>query len=222
VSDYQIVAGIALPARDRHFAERLPQAPQFDGCATYQLAKLDRALEHCPRRGVAVDVGAQVGLWARVLAARFERVEAIEPAPEHAECLRRNTAGWANVQIHEIALGEAPGRLPLQRIAGVATALVCPQDCDADFWVPACRLDDLGLGPMDFLKIDCEGYEYFVVAGGERTIRRDRPVIVIEQKKRYVARYGLDRRQPAVKLLQSWGAVEFWAKAGDHCLGWVA
>jgi FkbM family methyltransferase len=52
--------------------------------------------------------------------------------------------------------------------------------------VSLARLDDLGLEP-DFIKIDVQGLEYRVLAGGLETIRKYRPVIMAE-----TTRYGSD------------------------------
>lgn len=212
----QLVAGMYLPAYDEHFAEHLRSGPLVDGRGTYQLAKLRAALDVSRRRGLAVDVGAHVGLWTRILAMEFASVVAIEPLPEHAACLRRNTAHQPNVVLHELALGAAPGRLSLERTAGIATARV---SIFGDVYVEACRLDDLRLAGVDLLKIDCEGFEHFVLRGAEETVRRDRPTIVIEQKKRRAERYGVDRLA-GVALLRSWGAELMWDMAGDYCLAW--
>jgi hypothetical protein len=46
---------------------------------------------------------------------------------------------------------------------------------------PSIRLDDLHLGPIDFIKIDVEGFELPVLKGGEETIKKWRPIICIEQ-----------------------------------------
>jgi FkbM family methyltransferase len=222
VTKTQTVAGIVLPANDLHFAEQLRSSPVVDGRGTYQLAKLRAAIAFCPgdRRRLAVDVGAHVGLWTLVLASSFEEVMAFEPLSEHVVCLRQNVQHLSNVVIRPVALGATEGQVGLRRIKDVATSQVC-EPIDAECCAPIRRLDDQWFGgPIDFLKIDAEGFEHFVVQGGSEVIRRDKPVVVLEQKKRYLARYGLDRRQPTVKLLQSWGMVEFWAKSGDHCLGW--
>ena len=80
-------------------------------------------------------------------------------------------------------------------------------------------LDSFALPQIDFLKIDCEGYEYFILKGAEQTVRRDRPCIVVEQKPGKGSMYGLDDRD-AVKLLQSWGAELKFEIAGDFCLAW--
>ncbi len=82
-------------------------------------------------------------------------------------------------------------------------------------------LDSFDLTNVDFIKIDTEGYEYFVLKGAEKTIKRDHPVIVVEQKESTKDRYGLQFEQ-AVTLLKSWGAVWRGAISGDHILHWVA
>jgi hypothetical protein len=80
-------------------------------------------------------------------------------------------------------------------------------------------MDSLDLAQIDFLKIDCEGYELFVIQGGEQTIRRDKPCIVVEQKPGKGAQFGIGD-QDAVALLQSWGATLRAKISGDFILSW--
>ncbi len=55
--------------------------------------------------------------------------------------------------------------------------------------LPLARLDDCGLQP-DFIKIDVQGLEHRVLAGGLETIRKYRPVIMAE-----TIRYGSDAHE---------------------------
>jgi hypothetical protein len=59
---------------------------------------------------------------------------------------------------------------------------------------PLVRLDDCGLQP-DFIKIDVQGLEYRVLAGGLETIRKYRPVIMAE-----TIQYGSDAHQIVAPL----------------------
>ena len=70
-----------------------------------------------------------------------------------------------------------------------------------------------------FLTIDCEGYEYRILQGAEQTIRRCRPVIVIEQKPHdaYSKQYG---QFAAVALLQEWGMIKLDQVRDDWIMGW--
>lgn len=211
-----IVAGIRLPDTDTHFGPLLEASEQVDGRGTYQLAKLRRAVALVKHMGHAVDVGAQVGLWTRVLALEFQRVTAFEPVPEFAACLKENCVGANNVELYCSALGAYTGFIDIVREAGVATARVDEGDFSSEAAVIH-PLDMAPVRPIDFLKIDAEGYETAILQGAEQTIRRDKPVVIIEQKRKRMARYGF-KPEAGVDLLRSWGAEVAWEDHGDWCL----
>lgn len=216
----QLVRGIHLPDSDMHFAEQIAANPLYRNKGTYQWAKLEAALAECgERREHAVDVGAHVGLWSRVLSYEFRSVTAFEPIPHYGDCFRRNLHLRSRVKLHRIGLGEATGTMRFSLAAdGEGSASLTPE---GEFEVEVRRLDDMLLEPVDLLKVDCEGAELGVIRGGERMIRRDKPVVIIEQKIKRVAAHGYPR-MGAVDLLLSWGAALKWSIKGDHCLAWPA
>lgn len=217
------VRGVWLPDGDDHFAYHLEQGPEFAGAGTYQFRKILAALRHCeggPCR-VAVDVGAHVGLWSRVLARHFGLVHAFEPLAHLRECLDANVADCENVRVHPVAVSNAAGVIRM-RIVEDNTGNCCVATLTESRTTPveAITLDDrTDLADLDFLKIDVEGWELYVVEGGRRLITETRPIIVVEQKPGNAERYGIGQRD-AVKRLESWGASVLWEKAGDVCLGW--
>lgn len=216
------VAGIWLPDDDTHFADYLERSPRHAGAGTYQLKKIQMAMRVMPqdRRGVAVDIGAHVGLWSRVLADKFRRVLAFEPVPDLAQCFERNLSDSYNVKLVKCAISHQSGELLFCKGDGNSgNARVAPGDDPDAFHVVSARLDDLDLPSLDFLKIDVEGWESAVLAGAEQTIRKFEPVVVIEQKPDNAERYGF-KRFTARSLLKSWGAKQLWEKSGDYCLGW--
>jgi FkbM family methyltransferase len=219
------INGIYLPDNDTHFEAHLLTAPLHRGAGTYQFSKITAALDVVPpdRRDLALDIGAHVGLWSRVLASYFQQVVAFEPIPVHIECFRVNLADFPNVDLREVALGnyrsnDVPFRAELENSGN--SRLISPRDIGDAVHVQMDVLDGIELpGPVDFIKIDVEGLELRVIQGGEHLIKRDRPFIVVEQKPGHAERYGMTQRA-AVDLLQSWGMVQKWVKAGDHCLAW--
>lgn len=197
-----------FPVRDRK-ARRLLETGE-----PYQGNRLTGALPFCRKRRLALDIGAHIGMWSVQLVEHFTQVVAFEPQSGSFAALAENVADKA-VVLHQCALGDEPGLVWLGSI-GLAAHVVPTEAPDAEL-VEVRKLDDIELPPIDFIKIDVEGFETFVLRGGEVTIRRDRPVIVIEQK--HETRYGLETNA-AVKLLRKWGAVTEWRIKNDYCLRW--
>jgi FkbM family methyltransferase len=154
-------------------------------------AVLGAAFPHVTEWGCAVDVGAHVGVWSERLAARFDRVVAFEPHPPHAARARR----LKGVEVHEAALGHESGEASLR--AGEVT--------DGQYHLGSgegtqvLTLDGVGLTAVGLVKVDVEGYEWYVLQGGAQTIERDRPVIVIEANG-LSERYGVDPDAPRTWL----------------------
>jgi FkbM family methyltransferase len=141
-----------------------------------------------PRKRVALDIGAHIGLWSRYLARNFTNVLAFEPVAENAQCFRKNLEGVSNVWLGEVAVGDVNGhfsfKMPDNGNSGMwrvdalsAYQLDLLSDAAPNNMV---RIDDMPLEYVDFIKIDTEGYEGRVLWGGQDTIRRYRPVIVFE------------------------------------------
>jgi FkbM family methyltransferase len=197
-------------------------APDFYGKPTFQFRKFAKSIPLIRNFRVAVDVGAHVGLWARVFARMFAHVDCFEPVLAHVDCLVRNIdhADLMHVSVHPQALGEAAGELTLSwraRNTGI-THVVTPQaPNDRLITVPVRTLDSYGLNDVDYLKIDVEGFEANVIKGGEATIRKCRPVIMVEQKPGNPQRYGFDQLA-ALTLLRLWGYQLAFEFSGDFCM----
>jgi len=78
---------------------------------------------------------------------------------------------------------------------------------EGDDWVIGLKLDDAQFTDVDLIKLDVEGLEWEILANGERTIRSNRPVVVLEENQRIGARYG-GAAGDARGLLQDWGMTE--------------
>ena len=216
------VRGIWLPEAEEHLIAHIERGPDFAGAGTYQLWKLQAAFPHIKNFRHAVDIGAHVGLWSRILARCFARLTAFEPIEEYRACFKENLLReqGCEVELHPFALGNSE---EVVRFAmspeNTGLTYVKTEGDGTGRQVLVRTLDSFALSQIDFLKIDCEGYEYFILQGAEETVRRDRPCIVVEQKPGKGSMYGLDDKD-AVKLLQSWGAELKFEIAGDFCLAW--
>ncbi len=143
---------------------------------------------------VFVDVGANIGYYA-VLAGRrvgpAGKVLAVEPDPHNFRLLKRNIAANAlrNVQAVRVGLGDRDGVALLQcsstnfgdhRIG-----------CSADRHHAVTRpvelttfdklLERVGVGPVDVVKMDVQGYEHHVAAGMAGALAANRRICVLTE-----------------------------------------
>jgi len=224
--------GIWLPDGDTHFTAHLDRGPMIEGAGTYQYNKFEAALALCPmdRRRTALDIGAHIWLWSRVMALHFATILAYEPVPEHIECFIRNLVIAPNnhpnarVSLFPVALGSEDGDVLITRTldnSGNAHVTVNGHNTNV-VRVKMRRLDDYVLDHhvgIDFIKIDVEGAELGVIKGAKKYILQHKPVMLVEQKFGHGQRYGYSDTA-AVDLLQTWGATVKWIKNGDYCLAW--
>lgn len=207
--------GIWLPSGELHLTQWMDEVNHLvDGKPTYQYSKLEAALRWVRNWRVAVDVGAHCGLWSMHLVKRFSEVHAFEPVQTHRDCLLKNVPG-GKLRLHACALGERAGSISIHTDASSS----------GDSWVsgdgpiPMETLDHHGLCNVDFIKLDCEGYELFALRGAEETLKRCRPCVIVEQKPGRAQKFGLPETE-AVAYLQGLGARLHKVISGDYILSW--
>jgi FkbM family methyltransferase len=142
----------------------------------YNLEELDFLRTHTPAGGVFVDVGANVGTYAMVLARHVGsngKVIAIEPHPvTHARlAFNRAASSFAQVALVAAAAGSSDGELMIETDGDNlgASHIATGQVSGKAIKVPSLRLQrilqEAGVAHVDALKIDVEGYEDRVLTG---------------------------------------------------------
>ena len=141
---------------------------------------------------VALDVGANLG-WYSVLLDRLSepgaRIFAFEPDPRSYQLLLGNLAanGATRVTPLNTALGERAGTAELHRYRDSNNGrhtLLAGDASGGTVRVPVSTLQevwsarDLGDAPIRFLKIDVEGFEYFVLRGAGALLERCQCVLL--------------------------------------------
>ncbi len=162
--------------------------PSKDGecrkAAILEISDLDKILPYCRKKGLAIQAGGNVGLWSLRLAKDFKEVLTFEPDELNLRCLEKNTAGYKNIYSLHAALGELPGKASLEKEPSNSGAHYIKEGEDFEVMM----IDSIGLLECDLIQLDIEGYELRALKGALQTIRKFRPVIVIEDKglgKRY-------------------------------------
>lgn len=190
----------------------------FKGCREslhwniWDMKCLEEALRLTRGRKVAVQAGGNLGVFAARLAEEFDAVYTFEPDALLFPLLVEN-APAENIIRFQAALGEKSSFIGTKRTTETQTHAGVTH-VDGDGIIPTMRIDDLGLNACDLLYLDIEGYELFALKGAAQTIKRHRPVIVLEIND-CCARYDYTKAD-LLALMAEWGYVQRNRVHNDH------
>ena len=146
------------------------------------------------RKGVAVDAGANKGVFLYHFARHYQRVLGFEPLPQLATYLQN--AAPPNATVHALALSDAEGIATLRLPKGLIE-LGSLEAHTAETWTTTAEvethdvqlksLDSFDLAQLDLFKIDVEGHELTVLEGARETLQRCKPTILVEVEERHRA-----------------------------------
>lgn len=171
----------------------------------YQNGQLQEALSYVKNFDCAIDGGANYGFIAYHLN-HFKQTHAFEMYPPVRECLEKNVKqfGLTNVIVHPCGLGETTKNVAM-RAKGTFGNHIHPNGQEGDGSMRIIPIDSLNLTACDFIKLDCEGYEPFIIEGAINTISKFKPVLLMEHKKLSESYYGVKDREEHINLLIDMG-----------------
>lgn len=155
-------------------------------------------LRMVPAGTVVLDIGANIGVMAVLLARRIKnaQVVAFEPVPVNIDALKRVVSFFRvkNVRVMECALGNEEGEVEMvmpvidsvkmQGLSHVVHSSIPENNEGIKVKAPLRKLDNVaglnGTLKISAIKIDVENFEYFVLEGGRNFIAKHRPIIYIE------------------------------------------
>jgi FkbM family methyltransferase len=159
---------------------------------TYDRPEIELLRKIVTDDGLFVDVGANCGYYSLAIAAKENfsgKVIAFEPLLPVSQLLERSIAanGWSGkIELRPIALGNAPGLLPLTDAefginAGATRFALGVPNGAALRTVPVDTLDRaLGSASPDAIKVDIEGAEGLFFHGARETMERSKPTLLFE------------------------------------------
>jgi FkbM family methyltransferase len=145
--------------------------------------------------GSVFDIGAHRGVYSYWMHRQFRagtQVVAFEPQQELVRHLTlfKQTFRLERMLIEPLGLSSHSGTLPMRRPRHHWSAATVDEYCHSDahteeFEVPVTTIDEYvsqhpELRPVRFIKCDVEYHEAEVLAGAARTLREDRPELLIE------------------------------------------
>jgi FkbM family methyltransferase len=150
---------------------------------------------------VCMDIGANIGVYSVVmqsLAGRSGEVHSFEPVNHirRKAMLNLQLNGCRNVRLNDFALGASPGTLKMLQVksgifrAGTSSMLETDSieavgrehfdEVDVRVETLDNYVAELGMKQLDFIKMDVEGFEIFVLQGATKTLAKLRPAILFE------------------------------------------
>lgn len=153
--------------------------------AGHELDALRRhVFPHLKGRGTALDIGANIGNHAAAFSAAFDRVFAFEINKVVFHILQSNAVGKGITPVH-VGLSDQTGELPfVEEFENMGASRIAGPGEAASHHVQVTRLDDYvqaeGLDDVSFVKVDVEGHEAQVFAGGAAFFGAVQPVLAFE------------------------------------------
>lgn len=204
---------------DRAFLESITKGKSepYDGGEMSQLNIVRRFVEKYPeRRRVMLDVGAHIGTTMLPYSRIFSNVYGFEPNKESYELCVKNIQHNAVINcsveycavLHKSTYGVPvqhntcnTGCFYFKEIDGLGTNGLGTNDA-----VPSKVLDnDPRFTNVDFLKIDTEGAEYYVLLGSLNLIQKDKPLIQAEMNGLCERNFGI----PSATLLDLFSSLGY-------------
>jgi FkbM family methyltransferase len=147
----------------------------------------------CDRSSISLDIGANSGIYTFFMSKYSERVISFEPNLECLNKLRSRSSDNVTILFNGASDGCHVAELRYDP-ANTGTGTLDPRNAlqkferidVTSFFVPAFPVDLLGLKDVAFIKMGVDGHESAVVQGAIKTLRRERPALLIERKNRNV------------------------------------
>jgi len=153
---------------------------------------------------IVIDVGANVGQYTLIAGMEVGaegEVHAFEPVPTTCKRLRDHVLAnglAAIVRVNQLALWHQTGAIQLRRPSGAGNAALYTvaelEEPEESVFTTAIRLDDYVIQKqikrVDFMKLDVEGSEWFVLQGATTVLSHWRPLLLVEINRQTCRRLG--------------------------------
>lgn len=157
---------------------------------------------------VFFDVGANVGYYSLIASPLIRdegAIHSFEPvSTQHAdftENISRN--GLRNISLNRLIVSDQPGEMEInlgsEDNSGSASVMFAYRADHPTERVACTTLDEYvrehDIRRLDAIKIDTEGHELFVLKGGQRTLARFQPLLLLEVRGEMLAQIGSSREE---------------------------
>jgi FkbM family methyltransferase len=154
-------------------------------------ASLDQAFEKVLNFDRAIDVGTWIGDSTEYMCRQFAHVIGFEPNPVVYECCIKNLQEKSveNVVVYNKGLSDVTGHKLLFNKSTTFSGWINTVEGNVpevyqqkSIAVESIRLDDYNFENIDFIKIDVDSHEGYVLDGARKFLENNSPVIMLENK----------------------------------------
>lgn len=158
----------------------------------WQNGFFDRIFNHLYKKKsfeTAIDIGASYGWVTIPLARKFKNIHSFEVRDDVRSALAKNIENVlsnekvdSSIHIHNFGLGDSDQKVSVAM--NPKSGLSSIKDSSASkfpinqFEIKS--LDSINIKKVDLIKIDVEGFEYNVLKGCQKTIKKYRPFLIVE------------------------------------------
>jgi FkbM family methyltransferase len=146
-----------------------------------------------------LDVGSNYGIHSFIASKLCKKVYSFEPQKLIYDLCNQSIKDndIKNIHLFNIALGNKNTKLNMQKFDYLNqdihvgdVSLVFDSQIGEEVIVN--KLDDVINDKIDFIKIDVQGYEKFVLEGGDKIINEHKPIMIIEIETQQLSKFGYD------------------------------
>ena len=144
--------------------------------------------EHIPYPRTALDIGCHYGFFTKFLASKFNHVHAFDFNNDIHHFFKKNMEKFKieNLTTHSYGIGNRNKNVAINDFFvrkkwsgyGPLGTHIDPKGKNKKYNIKT--LDSLNIKDVDLIMIDTEGYELFVLKGGIETIKKYKPILVVE------------------------------------------
>jgi len=192
----KIINGYSYPEWDNYYCNNLEYTSY--GHPTRELVEknfIDNYFIKKEKREV-IDIGAHIGFHSLYFSELFKSVYSFEASVVNYECLLCNTKIKKNINCYNFAIGETfsycniniPWDFPIKENINSGMGYISNGN-----EIEIRPLDSFKFNNISFIKIDVEGYEYFVLKGAIETLKNNKLLLMFESngnERRYNKTYS--------------------------------
>jgi FkbM family methyltransferase len=179
----------------------------------------------CAEGNIVIDVGANIG-WYTLQCAKLVgskgQVFAFEPVSENFELLKRNVAenNYKNISCVQKAVSNQVKKVTMELSSRIGDHRIIQNTTSQKTTIQVdCTTLDIFFkekNKIDFLKIDAEGFDFFVLEGAKQIIEKNRNIVIFIEFNPYLLNLNSVKPEILIDFLRSHGFVLYDVESIKH------